>query len=153
MLEADLYRSEAKIAALQNQTSSPPPSSAPSTQQSEIPFVSYARGENGEVLPEEEDEVPKNREEGMERWKFTMTIKFLRGEDRDFDYRDVDESEEFDVLEAREEEERWFEDEDPEWVEDESGEDVTGDVVGNKRGNGEKKIFEATGGETGIQDF
>ena len=153
VLEADLYRSEAKIAALKGQNENGSYIVSPTNTQSDIPFVSYVRGQNGQILPEEEDEVPKNREEGMERWKFEMTIKFLRGEDREFDYRDVDESEELDVLEAREEEERWFEDEEPEWVEDESGEDVPEDTIGKKKGDREKKAFEATGGETGIQDF
>jgi hypothetical protein len=75
----------------------------------------------------------------MERWKFEMTLKFLRGEDRDFEYRDVDESEEWDAIEGREEEERWFEDEEPEWVDE--GED------------GDGKETKGTGGETGVQDF
>jgi hypothetical protein len=127
VLEADLYRSEAKLAAL---TTPPSPPSI-----SSVPFVSYARGENGEVLPEEEDEIPKSKEEGMDRWKFEMTIKFLKGEDKDFDYKSVDEDEKWDEVERRESEERWFEDEEPEWVED------------------DEKVGEGTGGETGVQDF
>ena len=66
-----------------------------------------------------------------------MTLKFLRGEDGDFDYRAVDESEEWDEVERREDEERWFDEEEPEWVEPEGGE----------------KEVERTGGDTGIQDF
>ncbi len=97
-----------------------------------MPFVSYARGKDGEVLPEEEDEVPRTREEGYERWKFGMTLRFLRGEDEDFEYGDVDGSEE-DEVERREREEEWFEEESPGWV--------SGD---------EKK---AMSGETGVQDF
>lgn len=94
--------------------------------------MNYVRGENGEVVPEEPDEVPATKEEGFERWKAEMTLKFLRGEDQDFEYEVVDESEEWDSIERRENEERWFEEEEPEWV----GE---GDPV--KRG------------ETGVQDF
>lgn len=85
------------------------------------------------MLPEEEDEVPKTKEEGAERWKFEMTLRFLREEDDEFEYGAVDESEEFDVLERRESEERWFEDEEPEWVGDEDG--------------------KGTSGDTGVQDF
>lgn len=143
VLEADLYRSEAKIAALHrdepehisSSSSSQPPSyhSKP-----DIPFVSYVRGENGDIVPEEEDEVPKSKEEGLERWKFEMTLRFLRGGDGDFEYRDVDESEEWDVVEGREEEEKWFEDEEPEWIDE--GED-----------DGKGKT--GPSGETGIQDF
>jgi len=138
VLEADLYRSEAKLAAIKAQTSlvgesssskaGPSSPSAPS-----VPFVSYARGENGEVLPEEEDEVPRSKEEGFERWKFEMTLKFLRGEDQDFDYKAVDEDGDLDEIESKEEEERWFDDEEPEWVEEEG--------------------MDTVGGETGIQDF
>lgn len=62
-----------------------------------------------------------------------MTIKFLKGADPDFNYKEVDETDEWDVIEGKEEEERWFEDEEPEWV----GEEGSGTV----------------GGETGIQDF
>lgn len=44
-----------------------------------------------------------------------MTVRFLKGEDPDFEYRGVDESEEFDDVEMREEEDRWFDEEVPEW--------------------------------------
>ncbi|CZR62858.1 uncharacterized protein PAC_12755 [Phialocephala subalpina] len=141
VLEADLYRSEAKLAAIKAQTSpiieaSPSTLADPSSNQptTSVPFVSYARDENGEVLPEEEDEVPKSKEEGFERWKFVMTLKFLSGEDHDFDYKAVDEDEDIDAVARREEEEKWFDDEEPEWIADE--------VAGVTHG-----------GETGIQDF
>ena len=100
---------------------------------SSVPPVSYVRGENGEVLPEDPDEVPKTKEEGFERWKFEMTLRFLRGGDQDFDYKEVDEGGEWDEIESKEAEERWFDDEEPEWV-------------------GEEGV-ESVGGETGIQDF
>jgi len=105
----------------------------PSSTESSVPFVTYVRGQDGEVLPEDPDEVPKSKEEGFERWKFEMTLKFLKGEDQDFNYKDIDESEEWDVLEMSEEEEKWFDEEEPAWVED----------------NGVEKAS----GETGIQDF
>ena len=130
VLEADLHRSEAKLAALKSQTTDIQSSSEVS-----LPFVSYARGPNGEVLPEDLDEIPSSKEEGFERWKFGMTIKFLKGEDPDFDYKEIDESTEWDVIESKEEEERWFEDEEPEWVEEDD------------------PSVENVGGETGIQDF
>lgn len=130
VLEADLFRSEAKLAALKGQT---PDGEAHSSSEASLPFVSYVRGEDGEVLPEDPDEIPKTKEDGLERWKFAMTIKFLKGEDQDFDYKEIDESDEWDILEGKEEEERWFEDEEPEWVGEEEEPTV--------------------GGETGIQDF
>jgi hypothetical protein len=97
-----------------------------------FPFVSYLRGPNGEIIGEDGEEV-KSREEGQERWKFEMTVRFLRGGDEDFDYRVVDESEEFDEVEKKEKQEMWFDEEEPEWD-----------------GEGEP---EGTGGETGVQDF
>jgi len=143
VLESDLYRSEAKLAALA-QSSHPPTlthlsisSSAPSSSsdppkpENPIPFVSYLRGANGKIMGEDGEEV-KSREDGMERWKFEMTVRFLRGGDEEFDYRDVDESEEFDEVERRESEERWFDEEEPEWDGGEMG---------------------GTAGETGVQDF
>ncbi|KAL3418896.1 coiled-coil domain-containing protein [Phlyctema vagabunda] len=133
VLEADLMRSEAKIAALAGNQDARKLEAEPS--QEPVPFVSYNRGENGEVLPEEEDEVPQNKEEGFDRWKFEMTLRFLRGEDKDFDYHAIDQNEDFDAIEHREEEEKWFEDEEPEWVGD------------------EEEGKETIGGETGIQDF
>ena len=133
VLEADLYRSEAKLAALKGQTKNSDAGSFNS--EGSLSYVSYVRGEDGEVLPEDPDEIPKNKEEGFERWKFEMTVKFLKGEDPDFDYHGVDQSEEWDDTEMKEEEERWFDDEEPEWV----GEDQEG--------------VESVGGETGIQDF
>lgn len=83
------------------------------------------------MLPEEEDEVPSSKEEGEERWRFEMTLRFLKGEDEEFEYETVDESEEWDVLERKESEERWFESQEPEWVGGEEG----------------------TSGDTGVQDF
>ena len=85
-----------------------------------------------------EDGVPKTKEEGLEMWKAEMTLRFLAGQDRDFEYGAVDESEEFDGVQEREEEERWFDEEEPEWVHD------GGSFDGGTKG---------TGGETGVQDF
>lgn len=83
------------------------------------------------MLPEDDDEEPTTREEGWERWKFGMTVRFLRGEDADFEYGGVDARDEEDEVERREREEEWFEGESPGWVDDE----VKGD------------------GETGVQDY
>lgn len=138
MLEADLYRSEAKLAALKGNPASSSQDEDKSAGRIEqnhgVPYLSYARGQNGEVLPEDPDEVPQSKEEGFERWKFEMTLKFLKGEDLDFDYEHIDAGGEWDEIENRDVEERWFEDEEPEWV-------------------GEEDTEETVGGETGIQDF
>ena len=137
VLEADLYRSEAKLAAIQNSTPEKEAQSVEpgisSSSNPSVPYVYYSTGKDGKVLPEQEDEVPKDKEEGLDRWKFEMTMRFLKGDDPDFDYSTVDENEELDVVERAEEEERWFDDEEPSWVDEKSG--------------------EGTGGETGILDY
>jgi hypothetical protein len=72
------------------------------------------------------------KEEGLRRWKDVMGRKFLRGEDGEFDYKVVDDGEEFDDIEeeARGAQEDWF--------------------------AGEEQAFVGDGrprGETGVQDF
>jgi len=62
-----------------------------------------------------------------------MTIRFLNGEDEDFDYEEVDKNGEWDLIERKEEEDRWFDEEEPEW----DGKDAE----------------EVKSGETGIQDY
>ncbi|KAI9772723.1 MAG: hypothetical protein M1840_000318 [Geoglossum simile] len=125
VLEADLMRSEAKLAALAN------PASA---------TITCNRGLNGEIYNEDPEDVPENKEEGAERWRREMTLRFLRGEDDDFDYSCVDESDEWDdkVQEDWEEQEKWFAEEEPNWL------------LSDDEGAGNVKAVE---GETGIQDF
>ncbi|PLB45854.1 hypothetical protein P170DRAFT_429032 [Aspergillus steynii IBT 23096] len=122
VLQADLCRSEAKFDAL----SHPDPHA----------MFSYTRGPNGEILAEERDEIPSSQEEGQKLWQWEMTLRFLRGEDEDFDYATVDDNDEYD--DWNEEQERYFEDEEPEWMVDRANE---GDVRSQLQG------------ETGIQDF
>ena len=125
ILEADLMRSEAKIEALAH-----PEANA---------MFSYKRGENGEILAEEKDEVPMTKEEGQKRWMWEMELRFLRGDDQDFEYVTVDESDQWDDWDAenRERLEEWLAAEEPEWVAKD----------GSKGAEMELK------GETGIQDF
>lgn len=120
ILEADLHRSEAKMEALQN-----PGASAS--------LFTYRRGPGGEILAEEAEDIPRNREEGRERWVKEMTIRFLNGDVDDFGdtgYQDVDRNEELDdwVESERDNEEDYFRAEKATWV---------GEVRG----------------ETGVQDF
>ena len=133
VLEADLYRSEAKLEALKGMKPESGSDPAQSSENAPSPFVSYSRGRDGEVLPEDPDEIPESKEDGLERWKFAMTLKFLNGDDDDFDYEAVDKNGEWDAIERKEEEDRWFDEEEPEW----DGKDP--DAVKN--------------GETGIQDY
>lgn len=120
ILEADLMRSEAKIEALNH----PDPNS---------PLV-YRRDASGAITVVEQDEEdrPKTKEEGLSKWREYVEMRFLRGEDQDFDYKLVDEDERYDDLDwdRREREENYFGQEEAEFI-----------------GEGEKK------GETGVQDF
>ncbi|CAD0086023.1 unnamed protein product [Aureobasidium mustum] len=120
ILEADLMRSEAKIEALNH----PDPNS---------PLV-YRRDASGAITTVEQDEEdrPKTKEEGLAKWREYVEMRFLRGEDQDFDYGLVDEDEHYDDLDwqRQEREESYFGHEEAEFV-----------------GEGEKK------GETGIQDY
>lgn len=128
VLEADLWRSEAKLEALANPDTSS--------------VLTYSRGANGEILAEDEDDIPLNKEDGKRRWREAMVMRFLMGEDGDFEYKMVDESEEYDdhETEEREEQDRYFAEEEPNWVLDSNG----------VSGGGEKIRLE---GETGVQDF
>jgi hypothetical protein len=127
VLEADLYRSEAKLDALRH----PDPNT----------LITYKRGPNGEILAEEQDDVPTNKEEGLARWRWEMETRFLRGGDDDFDYTIVDNNPEYDdrAAEEREAEDKYFDDQEPEFVQ------------------GEERAAGSEGrelkGETGIQDF
>ena len=125
ILQADLLRSEAKLAALQN-----PNANA---------MFTYKRGKDGQILAEEKDEIPHTKEEGSRRWRWEMELRFIRGDDPDFSYDTVDRSEEWDDWEdeRRAELEHWLDEEEPEWV-----------AVDGSRG-----VDMELKGETGIQDF
>ncbi|KAF2663282.1 hypothetical protein BT63DRAFT_123626 [Microthyrium microscopicum] len=120
VLEADLMRSEAKVEALAH----PDPNAT----------FSYRRGPGGEILAEDKDEVPRTKEEGFARWKYEMEMRFMRGDDDDFDYPGVDDNEMWDDLEeeARGKLESYLETESPRWV----------------LGDGQQPE-----GETGVQDY
>lgn len=127
-LEADLLRSEAKIEAL----ASPDPA---------MPLT-YRRGANGEILAEDKDDAPASKEQGLARWRRQMALRFLRGDDEDFDYGPVDNGEDYDDFEQirRDEEDRYFDGEEPSFT----------------RPVGEappQSVPELLKGETGVQDF
>lgn len=99
-------------------------------------MLSYTRGPNGEILAEDRDDIPANKEEGEKRWQWEMGLRFMRGNDPDFDYKAVDEDDQYDDL--TEQQDEYFEDEEPEWLVD----DLRGDDARAK-----------LQGETGVQDF
>ena len=96
-------------------------------------------------MVEEVDELPLTREEGAQKWKMEMELRFLKGEDGDFDYGEVDVNEVYDDHRTaeRDAEERWFDEEEPQWTykgkeaDDGQSPGKTSDLVG----------------QTGVQDF
>jgi len=100
-------------------------------------MLSYRRAPNGEIVAEDRDDIPTTKEEGEKRWRWEMEMRFLKGADYNFDYKTVDENDEYD--DWNEEQERYFDEEEPEWIieDDEDGGDI------------KQKLQ----GETGIQDF
>ncbi|KAJ9612137.1 hypothetical protein H2200_003734 [Cladophialophora chaetospira] len=127
ILEADLYRSEAKLDAIRH----PDPNS----------MFTYKRGPDGEILAEDRDEIPANKEDGLARWRWEMETRFLRGGDEDFEYDAVDNNPDYDdrVIEERDAQDRYFDEEEPEFVE---GEEAVA-----------KSKSHELRGESGVQDF
>ena len=125
VLEADLWRSEAKAAAAKKSINAS--------------GTSCTERDGGDIAAGEKDEVPRDKEDGLKQWQNHMELIFLRGGDQEFDYSSVDQSEEYDDrgLEEREVEEAWFGEEEPQWIMDSESSDQ------NK----------ALTGQTGLQDF
>ncbi|KAI7246519.1 hypothetical protein KC343_g3908 [Hortaea werneckii] len=142
-MEADLIRSEAKLEALrhhgheQRGCGHPPTGQTTSNSGSHSthPAMTYHRAPDGSIIAVEADAEDRaaNREEGAQRWREMMSLRFLRGEDGEFDYAGVVDGEDgYDDLdeERRQGLEDWLDGEEAEFVGD-----------GSPRG------------ETGIQDF
>jgi hypothetical protein len=94
----------------------------------------YSRAADGSItgIEQDADERAQGKEDGWERWKEVMGLRFIRGGDEDFDYASVDENDDFD---DRAEEDR-------QKLEEYLGEE-------EERFIGEGK----PSGETGVQDF
>lgn len=120
VLEADLMRAEAKVDALAHQD----PNST----------LVYRRDATGAITAVEQDEEdrPKNKQEGLDKWKAVMEQRFLRGEDADFDYDMVDGNEDYNDWdeETRRKQDVYFDQEEATFI-----------------GEGDST------GETGVQDF
>lgn len=42
-------------------------------------MLSYRQGPNGEIVAEDEEDIPANKEEGEKRWRWEMEMRFLKG--------------------------------------------------------------------------
>ena len=149
VLEADLWRSEAKIEALRRD------SSGKSAQSIVNPTVGVENEdmtgtrstceyrEDRRSDDDDIDEAPSNKEEGLQMWREEMEIRFLAGFDEDFEYADIDAGQDDDGSEKeREEEEKWFDEEEESWLGEEEKEEET-----------RTGLKHALTGETGVQDF
>lgn len=76
------------------------------------------------------DQEAQSKEHGLLMWHEFLTDRFVKGGDDEFEYSQVDDRDDLDVLAQAEEEEQWYDQEEPSWHEDT-----------------ERK------GETGVQDF
>lgn len=149
VLEADLWRSEAKMESLRRDSTTKPAHStglsADELGKEDItgPRRTSDQGKDGRINDDVIDEAPTNKEEGLQMWREEMEIRFLAGLDEDFKYDDVDAGQEDDGSEEeREEEEKWFNEEEESWLgEGERGEE------------NEINLKSVLKGETGVQDF
>ncbi|CAG8221527.1 unnamed protein product [Penicillium olsonii] len=122
ILQTDIMRSEARMNAIAH----PDPHA----------IMSYTRGPDGEILAEDRDDIPPNKEEGERLWQWEMGLRFIQGNDPDFDYTTVDDNDDYD--DHSDKVDQYFEDEEPEWV------------VNDTRGSDARPNLQ---GETGVQDF
>lgn len=125
IFQADLMRGEARLETLNRSHAAD--------------IFSCTRGPDGEILVEERDDIPETKEEGFSRWKWEMEMRFIRGEDDDFDYATIDHNEELDEYNWNDREEKYYDEEEPGWV-----------TETDEHGNSMERELK---GETGIQDF
>ncbi|KAI8953312.1 coiled-coil domain-containing protein-domain-containing protein [Xylaria longipes] len=121
----------------------PEPSPAPGTE------MSWEELEVLETHDLEKRSAPQTAEEGRARWDEFLWLRFVAGRDEDFNYRIVDEDDEYDALERREQEDAWFDNEEPGWIGESEDDDKTGPGRGWKKMGVERPLT----GETGVQDF
>lgn len=145
VLEADLWRGEAKLEALRQKDGY---SSSATVTQNEASLGGESTSDTGLIrnrlfdFIDDEDE-PQNKADGEKMWRKEIEKRFVAGRDEDFEeYDDVDDGRWDDgAEEEREEEEKWFDEEEERWVSEELDDDGK---LGKE--NGLK-------GETGVQDF
>lgn len=101
---SDICRTEAKHRALAEPDAKKP--------------LACPRGQDGSILEEERNEAPASKEEGRERWHRLMSWRFLRGDDQDFDYADVDKNESYDDLaeQQRDQEDQYYREQSPDFL-------------------------------------
>ena len=133
VLEGDLMRGEAKLAALK--ASLTPAENGTDGEDTAAPRQGDENGSAAGGADYDNGIEPATKEEGRELWNEFLTERFVRGEDPDFDYSKVDDDEGLDTMERQDEQDAWFDNEEPAWASDHEAD--------------ERMLH----GETGIQDF
>ncbi|KAI0400074.1 coiled-coil domain-containing protein-domain-containing protein [Xylaria palmicola] len=161
VLEVDLLRGEARLAKLADDAARGAGSGslgdgglAPGADSAagDAAQMSWEELEALETHGLEKRSAPQTAEEGRTRWDEFLRLRFVAGGDDEFDYRVVDEDDEYDALERREQEDAWFDNEEPGWVgESDEGDDE--DEMGVKGKEKQTVTERPLTGETGIQDF
>ena len=146
MLEADLWRGEAKLEALRQKDGY---STSVIATQIEAKLGEESTSDSKLLRNDmynfiDDEDEPQNQADGEKMWRKEIERRFVAGRDEDFeDYDDVDDGKWDDgAEEEREEEEKWFDEEEERWV----GEELDDDdgKLGKEKG---------LKGETGVQDF
>ncbi|KAI1258993.1 coiled-coil domain-containing protein-domain-containing protein [Xylariaceae sp. FL1019] len=156
VLEVDLLRGEARMKRLAEDVERTSEIGRSAAQNGdEKPDMDATRTRRDAEQPEVVDEVetydldkppPQDAEEGRSRWNEYLRRRFVAGRDDDFNYRTVDEDDEYDTLERREQEDAWIENEEPSWIEEDEDQQAAD-------GHAEKVVERPLVGETGVQDF
>lgn len=157
MLEASLLRSEARIAKLAAiaageedtgyaYTIPPKQPSRPATPDGTQPEETTDLAVEYEVFLL--DEPPKTKPVAKGKWDAFLRSRFVDGLDEDFDYKAVDDNEEYDGFLRQLEEDNYFEDEEPEWAS--SGDDVDMEGTDDREKTRPERLLQ---GQTGVQDY
>lgn len=147
VLEADLWRGEAKLEELRLKDGHSAP---PIATENEAKLGGKSICESKPIRKDmfhfiDDEDEPENRVEGEKIWRKEIERRFVAGRDEDFEeYDDVDDGKWDDgAEEEREEEEKWFDEEEERWVSEELDDEEDG-KLGKEKG---------LKGETGVQDF
>lgn len=148
VLEADLWRGEAKLEALRQKDDY---SSSVMVTQNEANLGGESTPDTGLIRSDmfdfiDDEDEPQNKAEGEKIWRKEIERRFVAGLDENFEeYDDIDDGRWDDgAEEKREEEEKWFDEEEERWVSEELDEDGK---LGIEKG------LKGLKGETGVQDF
>ncbi|KAI1203584.1 coiled-coil domain-containing protein-domain-containing protein [Nemania serpens] len=177
VLEVDLLRGEARLSKLSddapraadgrssesfggNGLALSRSRSSSQTRRSCESYSAAAEGMNWEELEAletndlEKRSTPESAEEGRVRWDEFLRLRFVAGKDEDFNYRAIDEDDDYDALERREQEDAWFDNEEPGWVgETDDDNDDDDDQTGLRLEGKKMDVERPLKGETGVQDF